>query len=97
MKRFLSSKRILILLWSIVFLLGTVQLILANEISTQGGELLKLEERRRHLNDQVVTLRQEVSALGSLARIQDKAQELGFVSNPQALDFIEAPKLAKLQ
>lgn len=97
MRRFLNAKYILVLLWMATFILGAVQLALANEISTQGGEVAKLEERYGQLEDQVITLRRQVSALGSLARIQEEAQELEFTSNPQALDFIEAPKLAELR
>lgn len=84
----------LILLWTVALFLGGVQLVLANESSTRGEEVVKLLETYQHLDDQVVTLRQEVSALGSLDRIQKEAQGLGFFINSEALDFIGAPKLA---
>ncbi len=95
MNKLLNLKSTLITVFTLVVLLGTVQLVVANEMSSEGQEIRKLEERRSLLEDEIRALEKEVAALGSLVRIEEVAKDLGLGSNPQVFEYLSPPKLAQ--
>jgi len=95
--KFLGLKTALILILVLIVALGTAQLVLANEMSTEGQRVRELEEQKAQLKREVRMLKKDVAALGSLDRIQREAERLGFVSNPQAFEYLSPPKLAQAQ
>jgi len=96
MNKLLRLKSLLITTFILVAVLGVAQLVLANEMSSEGQEIRELEERQALLEDEIKTLEKEVAALGSFARVQKEAQKLGLVRNSQAFEYLSPPKLAQL-
>lgn len=90
-------KTLSITIFILVVLLGAGQLVLANEMSSEGQKIRELEERKLVLEDEVQALEKEVAALGSLTRIQREAAELGLTRNSQAFEYLSPPKLARAQ
>lgn len=97
MTKFLNLKSLLIITFVLVVLLAAGQFVVSNEMSTQGEEILRLESERVVLQKEVAALSQEASQLGSLSRVQEEAQGLGFIYSPTAVEFILPPKLAHAQ
>ena len=96
MMKLLNLKFVLITNLVFIILLGSTQLILANEMSSEGQKIKELEERKILLEGEVQALEKEIAALGSLTRIQRKAEELGLVRNSQAFEYLSPPKLAQV-
>lgn len=90
-----NFKSLSITIFSLVVLLGATQLILANEMSTEGQKIRELEEQKFKLGNEVLALEKEMAALGSLMRIESQAQELGFSYNSAAFEYLSPPKLAQ--
>lgn len=97
MRNLITFKISLTLLWSVVILLGIGQFVVANEISTQGEEITRLESERQILQKEVAALGQEAARLGSLLRVREEAQGLGFTYTSTAFEFVLPPKLAQAQ
>lgn len=97
MIKLLNLKSALITVFILVALLGAVQLVLANEMSSEGQEIRKLEGQRSLLEDEIRALEKEVAFLGSLVRIEEVAEDLGLGSNPQVFEYLSPPKLAQAQ
>lgn len=97
MFKLLNLKSLLINTLVLVVFLAAAQFVLTNEISTQGGQIARLETERAALQKEVAALGREVSQLGSLLRVQAKAQKLGFTYSSTAFEFILPPKLAQAQ
>ncbi len=95
MNKLLNITTFLIFILTLVALLGATQLILANEMSTEGQRIRCLSEQRFQLQNEVRDLEKQVAALGSLSGVELKAQELGFFYNPQAFEYLSTPKLAQ--
>jgi len=95
MIKLLNLKSLLIITLVTVALLGAVQLILANEMSTEGQKIREFEEQKAVLKNEIRGLEKETAALSSLTRIESQAQELGFVYNSAAFEYLSPPKLAQ--
>jgi len=95
MVKFLNLKSLLIITFILVVLLGATQLVLANGMSGEGQKIRGLEERRSQFQGEIRVLEKEVAALGSLSRIQARAEELGFSKNLQVFEYVSPPKLAQ--
>jgi len=70
-----------ILIIVLVLGLALVQLILTHRLATAGGAVEELEIQTMRLKDRNELLRQEISQLGSLRRVAQDAEKLGFVRN----------------
>lgn len=90
-----NFKTALAIVFALIVLLGVTQLVLANEMSTEGRKIRELEEQKCQLENEVRTLEKEVSALGALSRIKNGAENLGLSYNPQIFDYLSPPKLAQ--
>ena len=95
MRKLLNLKLILTVTFVLVVLLGATQLVLANEMSTEGQRIRDLGEQRFQLQNEVRDLEKQVAALGSLGGVEFQAKELGFSYNPQAFEYFSPPKLAQ--
>ena len=73
----------------ILFALATV--FLAIESSTQGAELVRLENEENILEAQNQELRSSLVSSTSLAKIADEAQKMGMVK-PEKLSYIKGEK-----
>ncbi len=96
MVKLLNLKSLLIVTLVLVVLLGATQLVLANEMSAKGPRIRELEEQRSALGSEIRGLEKEMAALGSLARVESRAQELGFSYNSAAFEYLSPPKLAQV-
>ncbi len=97
MIKLLNLKSILIATFILVVLLGATQLVLANELSTEGQKIRESETQRCELENEIQALKKNVAHLGSFSRIEEQAVELGFKYNPQAFEYLSYPKLAQVQ
>ena len=95
MVKILNLKSLSITIFILVAVLGATQLILANEMSTEGQRIREFEEQKLKLGDEVRTLEKEMAVLGSLTRIESQAGELGFSYNSAAFEYLSPPKLAQ--
>ena len=95
MRKLLNLKSTLITIFTLAALLGAVQLVLANEMSTEGQKIRELEEQHFKLGNEIRSLEKEMAALGSLTRIESQAQELGFSYDSAAFEYLSPPKLAQ--
>ena len=59
--------------------LSIARVVLANILATSGQRLSAANQKNKNLEEQNQKLDNEVSALGSLARIEGLAQKSGFV------------------
>ena len=70
----------LVVMFSLLGLvLLTGQLLIANKLATDGETLNNLERETFQINEENVLLQNQLVALGSLQRINEKAQSLGLV------------------
>lgn len=97
MAKLLNLKSALILTLVLVVLLGATQLVLANEMSTEGQKIRELEEQKFKLENENRALEKEVAGLGSLARVQKEAEGLGLGYNSHVFEYLSPPKLAQAQ
>ncbi len=97
MFKLLNLKTALIFTLVLVVLLGATQLVLANEMSTEGQRIRELEEQKFKLGNEIRALEKEMAALGSLTRIESQAGELGFAYDSAAFEYLSPPKLAQAQ
>jgi len=96
MKPLTNLKSSLITVFIFAALLGAVQLVLANSMSTEGQKIRELEERKGKLENEIQALEKDVSTLGALSRVQPEAEKLGLFYNSQALEYLSPPKLAQV-
>ncbi len=97
MFKLLNLKTALILTLALVVLLGATQLVLANEMSSEGQKIRELEEQKFGLENEIRTLDKEVAGLGSLNRVQKEAEALGLLYKPEIFEYLSPPKLAQAQ
>ena len=69
MARLLNTKSILITVFVAAVLLGATQLVLANEMSTEGQRIRDLEEQKAALQNEITGLEKEVAASRRLEQI----------------------------
>lgn len=70
---------------SLVILLALVQLGLTHQLATSGQAVKELEIKTQRLKEKNEVLKQEVTDLGSLRRVVQKATEMGFVAQDELL------------
>jgi len=65
----------------IVFVVGLalVQLVITHRLATDGETVKELEIKASRLDEKNELIRQEINQLGSLRRISQEAEKLGFV------------------
>ena len=97
MFKILNLKSLSITIFILIILLGATQLVLANEMSTEGQKIRELEEQRSLLEKEIRSLEKETADLGSLVRVQEEAAALGLSYNSQAFEYLSPPKLAQAQ
>lgn len=74
-----KPKTFIISIFSIVFALSIVQVVVSNSLSTTGIELDKLQEEKKILNLKNGILREKLFAASSYTQISQKANSLGFI------------------
>ncbi len=77
-----------ILVAILVIGLALAQLIITHRLATSGGAVRELEIKAQRLEDKNEILRQEITQLGSLRRVAQEAEKLGFVRNKSLLHLI---------
>lgn len=77
-----------VLVTLLVISLALIQLVITHRLATSGGAIRELEIKAQRLEDKSELLRQEITQLGSLRRVAQKAEELGFVRNNSLLHLI---------
>jgi len=83
--------------FALIVVLGATQLVLANEMSTEGQNVRELEEQKFQLQNEIRGLEKDVAALGSLIRVEFQAEELGLSYKPEIFEYLSPPKLAQAQ
>ena len=96
MNKLLNLKSLSITIFTLVILLGAIQLVLANEMSAEGQGIRELEEQKLELGNEIRGLEKETAALSSLTRIEFQAQEFGFFYDSTAFEYLSPPKLAQV-
>jgi cell division protein FtsL len=84
-KRIISKINLPLLVISWVILLAVVQLVLTHRLATSGEAMKELEIKSERLKEKNELLKEETTALGSLRRIAQKAEEMGFVAQNNLL------------
>lgn len=74
-----------ILIIILVLGLALVQLVITHRLATAGETVREIEIKASRIEDKNGLLRQEINQLGSLKRIAQEAEKLGFVPNRNLL------------
>lgn len=74
-----------ILVTIIVIVLTLVQLVVTHRLATAGEKVRELEIQTSRLEEKNELLKQEITKLGSLRRISQEAEKIGFVPNNNLL------------
>lgn len=74
-----------ILIVLLVFCLALVQLVITHQLATAGEAVKESETEASRLEEKNELLSQEINQLGSLRRIAQDAEKLGFVRNTNLL------------
>jgi len=86
MKKKIDRKpKLVILIISLVLVLSLAQLFISFFLAANGGKLRQLEEKASLLEQENKILSEEIYRLGSLARINNEAKNLGFVKAGKVL------------
>lgn len=59
--------------------LALAQLVITHRLATDGGAIKELEIEASRIGEKNELLRQEINQLGSLRRISQEAEKLGFI------------------
>lgn len=83
-------KRINLPILIIAFVIGLalVQLVITHRLATAGEAVKELEIEASRLKEKNELFRQEINQLGSLRRISQEAEKLGFVRQNSLLHLI---------
>lgn len=68
-----------VLIIFLVVILALAQLAITHRLATAGETIKEIEIKAQRLEDKNELLRQEITQLGSLRRVAQEAEELGFV------------------
>jgi cell division protein FtsL len=79
------KKRMPILIVCIVIVLSLIQLLISHSLATDGEKLRQVEERTSQLEQENKVLQGEINKDASLARIAQRAQDLGLVKTTTVL------------
>ena len=71
-----------------------MQIVLSNQLSTDGERLAAIERRISQLEKENLKLKKEIAERSSLRAVLKKAEELGFVSQPPTLNLAEPVSVA---
>jgi hypothetical protein len=74
----------------IAFFLGLVQLLIANRLAAAGGSVRQLEVKAQQLEEENRLLEEEISRLGSLTAVSERAEALGF-EKTTAVVYLTSP------
>lgn len=73
-----KTRKLLITVFVLVFILTIAKLLLANVLATTGNEVGKLEAEALTLKEERQLLEEELSKLKTLSKIAQEAEKLGF-------------------
>ena len=74
-----------ILIIFLVLGLALIQLVITHRLATAGGTVKELEIKTVRLGNKNELIKQKIDQLGSLRRIAQEAEKLGFVRNNNLL------------
>lgn len=77
---------------SIVLLV--VQVIVSNQLATQGLELSDMDQKARSLKEENLELSQEIASLSALSTVEVRAHELGLINKVDPLYLTKEPAVA---
>lgn len=81
----MKKKSLPFLIIVLVLSLALVQLIITHRLATGGEAIRELEIEASRLEKKSEVIRQEINQLGSLRRVSQTAEKLGFVQNNNLL------------
>lgn len=87
-KKMSKKPKLLIVIIGFILILALGQLVISHYLATLGGRLHELEAKAAQLEEENRILAEEISKYGSLAKIAQKAQELGFTRTTAVLHLI---------
>ena len=79
------KRKLPILITFLVIGLALVQLVLTHHLATAGGAIKELEIEASRLAKKSELISQEITQLGSLRRVSQEAEKLGFVRHNSLL------------
>ena len=71
-----------------------LQIVLANQLSTDGARLAEIERKIRVLERENLKLKKEIAEKSSLKAIVARAKALGFVQHPATFNLAEPVSVA---
>ena len=78
-KKICKKPKLVILITSLVVFLALVELTISYGLATTGEKMRQLEEKSALLEQQNKILSEEINRMGSLARVNNEAKNLGLV------------------
>jgi len=80
-----KSPKLTLVLAAMVVVLLAVQIVVSNRLSTEGQTLTSLEEKIGAISLENKRLRTQKAEMASLLEVSEKAEEQGYIDNPQVL------------
>lgn len=93
MKKILTSPLHLFLLMAIIILM-VVQVLIFNKDSTNGKKLKDINREAKEIEEQNVSLTQQIASASSISTISNLAQVLGFTSTSNVISLSGALPIA---
>lgn len=84
-KRKNKNHKLTFVVFGLVLLLCLIQLFISHRLAVAGEEVKKLEIKAAQIEKENVFLEEEISSMGSLSRIYQEAERLGFVRTSSVL------------
>lgn len=89
-----QPSKLLVIVASLVFILAAIQLVISHQLATTGEQIRRLEKETYELETKSRLLIEEISQVGSLSQIAQKAEALGLQRNSQVVYFTPAISVA---
>lgn len=83
--RNLRPTKLIWLIFALICLLFSVQLVVSHRLATAGEVVKKLESEAKKLSQDNTLLKEEISKMGSLSQISSEAAKLGLGRSSQVL------------
>ena len=84
-KQKLRPTKLIWLIFALIFILFSAQLIVSHRLATAGETVKKLEIEAERLSQENILLKEKIDRMGSLSRISSEAARLGLSRASQVL------------
>jgi cell division protein FtsL len=81
----MKKDKLLIIISGLIVILSLVQLFISHSLAAAGEKVGLLENRAKQLEFENAILEEEIAKTGSLSRISEEAERLGFIKSGKAI------------